>query len=76
MFQYTYYRAGQINNFKYACSPKGHHINMIEKVRSHLVKQLLCVIVKGFMGEHAFIIVDTVPCGVEKLTGKFTLNMN
>lgn len=50
---------------------------MIEKRSySHLVKQLLCVIIEGIMGEHAFIIIDTISCGVEKLTGEFTLHLN
>lgn len=39
---------------------------------SYLVEQLLSVIVEGVMGEHAFVAVDTVPCGVEQLTGEFT----
>lgn len=38
----------------------------------YLVEQLLRVIIKCFMGEHALIVVDTVPCGVEQLTGEFT----
>lgn len=39
---------------------------------SYLVEQLLGVIIEGIMGEHAFVAVDTVPCGVEQLTGEFT----
>lgn len=39
---------------------------------THLVKQLTSVIIEGFMRKHAFIIIDTVPCGVEQLAGEFT----
>lgn len=39
---------------------------------SYFVEQLLSVIIESFMRKHAFVTVDTVPCGVEQLTGEFT----
>lgn len=39
---------------------------------THLVKQLTSVIIEGIVRKHAFIIIDTVPCGVEQLAGEFT----
>lgn len=39
---------------------------------SHLVEQLLGVVIKGFMGKHAFVVVDTLAGRVKQLAGKFT----
>lgn len=39
---------------------------------SYLVKQLPSIIVEFLMGEHTLVTIDTLPCGVEQLTGEFT----
>lgn len=41
----------------------------------HLVEQLLGVVIEGFMGKHAFVVVDTLPSGVKQLAGEFTMHV-
>lgn len=39
---------------------------------AHLVEKLLGVVIKGLVGKHAFVVVDTLASGVKQLAGKFT----
>ena len=39
---------------------------------THLVEQVLGVVVEGVVGEHALVSVDTVPRGVEQLAREVT----
>jgi hypothetical protein len=49
-------------------SPQRH----TEGEGTHLVEQVLGVVVEGVVGEHALVSVDTVPRGVEQLAREVT----